>query len=85
MRDAAERLITMAERIRRNAPEDFAGCIVVLPPEVNGQVAGEPIEILLIDPKADTGRNFWATAKSEVEIGQYNFNQREEAAQRGFR
>jgi hypothetical protein len=85
MRDAAERLITMAERIRRNAPEDFAGCIVVLPPEVNGQVAGDPIEILLLDPKQDTGRNFWATARAEVEIGERTFNQRQEALQTGFR
>ena len=87
MMDAAERLITMAERIRRNAPEEFAGCVVVLPPEgENGQAAGDPIEILLIDPKQDRrGRNFWATAKAEVELGEHHYNQQQDQAQRGFR
>jgi len=84
MRDAPERLIAMAERIRRNAPEEFSGCIVVLPPEgVNGQ-GGDPIEILLIDPTKNA-RNFWATAKAEVEIAEHKFNQQNEQQHLGFR
>jgi hypothetical protein len=86
MRDAAERLIAMAERIRKNAPEEFSGCIVVLPPEGPQGLAGDPIEILLLDPKQDRrGRNFWATAKSEVEIGEHKFNQQTEQNSLGFR
>ena len=84
MRDAAERLIAMAERIRKNDMDEFCGCIVVLPPTPQNGDGGDPIEILLIDPRKDP-RNFWATAKAEVELGEYHWKERADQAQRGFR
>jgi hypothetical protein len=84
MHDAAERLVAMAERIRHNAEEEFAGCLVVLPPEgVNGQ-GGEAIELLLIDPKRDAV-NFWSTVRAKVEIGERTFQAQIEQGHLGFR
>ena len=57
----------MAARIERNAPEEFAGAIMLVPPPSNDGRNGAPVEILLIDPNQDP-RHFWATAKSESEI-----------------
>jgi hypothetical protein len=51
----------MAERVRRNLPEDFAGAILVVPAE------GEPIAMLIADPSRDQ-EAFWSTALSKVQI-----------------
>lgn len=79
---AAERLRAMADRIERNDEAEFAGCIVVLPPETPDGRGGDGIEILLIDPTRNP-RNFWATAKAEVEIGEHNFNENASTPQFG--
>jgi hypothetical protein len=80
----AELLRAMAARIERNSEDEFAGCIVVLPPVMLDGRGGEPIEILLIDPTRNA-RNFWATAKAEVEIAEHNFNEANSTPHLGYR
>jgi len=72
MATPAEILRAMAERVDRNREEEFAGCIVIIPPaDRNGQ-EGESIELLLIDPARDLA-NFWSTAKSKAAIAADEF------------
>jgi hypothetical protein len=52
----------MADRIEKTNEAEFAGAAVVVPPG-----GGEPIALLLVDPKQDLVQ-FWATVKSRVEI-----------------
>ncbi len=80
----AELLRAMAARIERNSEDEFAGCIVVLPPPMPDGRGGDTIEILLIDPKLNA-RNFWATAKAEVEIAEHNFNEANSTPHLGYR
>lgn len=80
----AEMLRAMATRIERNSEDEFAGCIVVIPPLSHDGSRGTPIEILLIDPKLNA-RNFWATAKAEVEIAEHNFNEANSTPHLGYR
>lgn len=59
----------MADRIDRNDEDEFAGCIVIIPPENDqGQEPGEIIEVLLIDP-ARNAANFWWMAKTKAQGG----------------
>lgn len=51
----------MAERIDRNAEPEFAGAILLVPPN------GDPIAVLLTDPKPDT-EAFWSLAKGKVDL-----------------
>jgi hypothetical protein len=51
----------MAARIARIDLAEFAGAIVVVPPD------GEPIAFLTTDPKPDM-MQFWSTVKSRVEV-----------------
>lgn len=55
--------IQMAERIALNKDSNFGGAVVIVPPE-NG---GEPIELLILDLKADPAQ-FWATIKTRIDI-----------------
>lgn len=64
-------LRAMADRVERNAPDEFAGCIVVIPPP-SDHGEGESIELLLIDPAQDLA-NFWSTAKSKTAIAADEF------------
>ena len=52
---------TMAERIAKIPEHEFAGAVVILPPE------GDPIAFLTTDPKPDM-MQFWAAVKARVEI-----------------
>lgn len=63
----ADLLRAMADRIERNDPEDFAGCMVIVPPETNDGYGGDAVEILLIDPARDIA-NFWSTVTAKVRI-----------------
>ena len=60
MTDKGQLFREMAERIGRIADQDFAGAILVVPPE------GEPVEMLVVDPKQNSG-HFWMAAKSRVD------------------
>ena len=64
----AEMLRAMAERIDRNDPDDFAGCILIIPPEGEAGVdPGEPLEILMLDP-ARSVPAFWAAVKNRCSL-----------------
>jgi len=54
----AEILRAMAERIDRNNPAEFGGCLVVIPPDSDEHYPGETLEILVVDP-ARSLANFW--------------------------
>lgn len=54
---------TMADRIVHNTGADFGGAAVIIPPSN----AGEPIELLILDLKADPAQ-FWSTIKTRIEI-----------------
>jgi hypothetical protein len=72
--DPAQLFEDMANRIRRNDPGEFAGCMLIVPPSSQDGRTGEPIELLLIDPKRDAV-NFWSTAKSKTAIAADEFVQ----------
>lgn len=57
----------MADRIDRNLESDFAGAILIVPPE------GEPMAMMLADPANDLAA-FWAVAVSKVQLGQAEFD-----------
>lgn len=70
MNNPAEFVRAMAERIERNAPEEFAGALLVVPPG-----ADEPIAILLVNPKQDLAA-FWATVASTIQVAAAEFQQK---------
>ncbi len=51
----------MADRIERNDPAEFAGAILIVPPE------GDVIAVLITDPSKDK-EAFWALAVSRTQI-----------------
>ncbi len=73
----AEILRLWAEKIEKNASEDFSGVFVIIPP------VGETISALFIDPEQDLG-TFFAVVKSKLEaaIDDVNNKQRQN---NGFR
>jgi len=52
----------MAARIDKNANAEFGGAALIVPPG-----GGEPIAILLIDPKRDVA-SFWGAVQAKVAI-----------------
>lgn len=88
MTDAADRLEAMAARIRANKDDEFAGCVVVIPPQADeqrqGGDSGDAIEILLIDPARDAV-NFWSTAKAKLELTYQAFLNQHQRPPLGFR
>ena len=52
----------MADRIERNLPAEFAGAILIVPPE-----GGKPIEVMIADPTKDP-EAFWAMAGAKIQI-----------------
>lgn len=77
MTDPAAAFREMAERIEKNDPAEFAGAILLVPPD------GKPIEILLVDKSRDEAF-FWATASSRIEIATAEFGQRQRGGQDPF-
>lgn len=67
----------MAERIERNPEAEFAGAIVVVPPE------GDPITIMLNDPKPDL-EAFWGVAAGKIQVATQEFQQKHGQNQAGF-
>lgn len=62
MIDPAQFFRDMADRVEKIGENEFAGAAVVVPPG-----GGEPIALLLVDPKQDLVQ-FFATVKSRVEV-----------------
>ena len=67
MAEPAEHFDNMAERIRKNAGDEFSGALLVVPP---GDAA--TIEILLIDPRQDIA-HFWAMVAAKVQVAAAEF------------
>ena len=67
MNGPAELLRAMASRIERNAEEEFAGCLIVIPPQTPDGRGGETLELLFIDPQRDP-RNFWTAAQYKLDL-----------------
>ena len=69
MAGPADILRAMADRIERNDPDDFAGCVVVIPPQGRDRDidSGNTVELLLIDPDQDLG-HFRSMAKNQTRI-----------------
>lgn len=82
--DPATMLENMAARIRANKVDEFGGVILIIPPLSDDGRAGEPIELLLIDPKRDPA-NFWSTARAKLEIGANEFQMNNSRPNMGFR
>jgi hypothetical protein len=59
---AAVILRRLADQIDLNDPASFGGVAVIVPP----QDAGEPIEVLILDPKKNAAQ-FYATIKTRLE------------------
>ena len=55
----SEPFVQMAARIERNDPKEFAGSILIVPPE------GEPIAVLMTDPTKDL-EAFWSMASGKI-------------------
>jgi len=70
MKTPADLFRDMAERIEKNAPAEFAGALLVVPPD-----GVEPIEILLVNPKRDLAF-FWASVGGAVTTAAREFEER---------
>lgn len=57
----AQHFADMAKRIERIEGTEFAGAVVVVPPD------GEAIAFLLTDPRPDIAQ-FWGSTKSRIEV-----------------
>ena len=66
-----------ADRIEKNAPEDFSGAFLIIPP------TGEPICGLLIDQAPDVN-TFFAVTKSKIDAAVDVLNERQRQSN-GFR
>ena len=60
---AVEALRRMADHVERNAQAGFGGCVVIVPP-ANG---GDPIEILILDNRADVVQ-FYANLAARITV-----------------
>jgi hypothetical protein len=60
-RDNAEPFSKMANRIRHNVAEGFAGAFVIVPP------AGDPIEVLILEADANEAV-IWGQIKARIEM-----------------
>lgn len=74
--DAAERFRAMAATIDHNALATFGGAVVIVPPAN----AGEPIELLILDLKADPAQ-FWSTIDTRIKIKLAELDERQRANQ----
>lgn len=78
----AELLRAVAARIDRNPEDEFAGCIVVIPPPTPDGRSGETLEIVMIDPERDAA-NFWTMAAWKLDVAVGRFKQIHETPQLG--
>lgn len=80
----AEILRAMAARIERNAEDEFAGCIIVIPPPTPDGRSGETLEIVMVDPERDAA-NFWTMACWKMDRAMENFKGLLQTPQLGYR
>ena len=73
--DPAKVFADMAARIARIEPTEFAGAVVIVPPD------GDPVSFLTTEVPAPDIVQFWATAKTRVEIRLANAMEIAQAAQ----
>lgn len=59
--DNAEPFARMANKIRHNVADHFAGAFVIMPP------TGEPIEVLILEPAANEAV-IWGQIKARIEM-----------------
>jgi hypothetical protein len=64
----------MASRIEKNDAAEFGGAVLIVPPQ-----SGEPIEILLIDPKQDVAA-FWGAVQGRVAVAVTELQERQNSA-----
>jgi len=62
----------MAERIAKNDAAEFGGAALIVPPG-----GGEPIAILMIDPKQDVA-SFWGAIQGKVAIAVAEMQERQQ-------
>ena len=77
---AATILRRLADQIDLNAADSFGGVAVIVPP----QDAGDPIEILILDPTRNASQ-FYATIKTRLENQLVDLEVKMRQAQAGFR
>lgn len=76
-KDFAQPFLDMAARLKRNAPEEFGGAVLIVGPD------GNAIDVVMIGAHKDE-TFFWSTAKSKVMIECDEAIQRLEKPQGGF-
>lgn len=76
---AAAILRRVADQIDKLDADSFAGVAVVVPP----QDGGDPIEVLIIDPKKNVSQ-FYGTLKTRIEDEMAQLEIRQRQSQAGF-
>lgn len=66
MQSPADLFRAMASRIEAMKPEEFAGAILIVPPDTDAQDLPGAIEVLTIEAQPDIG-HFWGGAKIRVD------------------
>lgn len=67
----------MQSRIERNDSAEFAGALLIVPPE------GEPIAVLMSDPKKDV-EAFWAMVNGKVAVATAELQLKKQGGYSGF-
>jgi hypothetical protein len=70
MKSPADAFRDMAARIERNEASEFAGALLLVPPD-----GGDPVELLLVNPAHDLAF-FWSTIHSKVQVAAREFEER---------
>lgn len=70
MKSPADSFRDMTARIERNDPAEFAGALLLVPPD-----GGAPLEILLVKQTHDLAL-FWSTVAAAVTIAAREFEER---------
>jgi hypothetical protein len=70
MKSPADAFRDMAARIERNEASEFAGALLLVPPD-----GGDPLEILLVKQTHDLAL-FWSTITAAVTIAAREFEER---------
>ena len=80
----AELLRAVADRIERNREDEFAGCIIVIPPLTPDGRSGDTLEIVMIDPDRDAA-NFWTMAAWKLDVAVTRFKEIHSTPNLGYR
>ena len=74
----SERFRDWADRIEKNAPSDFGGAFLIIPPK------GDPISGLLVDQEQDLN-TFFAVVKTKIDASVDALNEAQRRQANGFR